>query len=162
MTRPQAGGRRRADGARADAAESLTRRFAAAGALAMTLAPLAAIGRDFGLGRPGIAPGGRRGVDESLRRTVSLVLRAEARSNGLPAFMTDPTPLSEAQMESLSVGGPLPEDIAIDRAPPGVDRRLPHARGSSIWVVAGTWMLEIDPARNRILSIAHDVLPPEL
>jgi hypothetical protein len=43
-----------------------------------------------------------------------------------------------------------------------VDRRLPHARGSSIWVVAGTWMLEVDPARNRILSIAHDVLPPQL
>jgi hypothetical protein len=144
------------------AAARTTRRFAAAGALAMAFAPLAALGRDFGLGRPGIAPGGRPGVDESLQRTVALVLRAEARANGLPGFMTDPTPLSEAQMAALSIGGPLPEDIAVERAPPGVDRRLPHARGSSIWVVAGTWMLEIDPARNRILSIAHDVLPPQL
>jgi hypothetical protein len=139
-----------------------TRRFAAAGALALTLAPLAGAARDFGLGRPGIAPGGRPGVDESLQRTVSLVLRAEARSNGLPAFMTDPQPLTEAQMAALTVGGPLPDDIAVERAPPGVDRRLPHARGSSVWVVAGTWMLEVDPARNRILSIAHDVLPPQL
>lgn len=140
----------------------MTRRRAAAGALALTLAPLAATARDFGPGRPGIAQGGRPGVDESLQRTVALVLRAEARANGLPAFMTDPTPLSEAQLAALAVGGPLPEDIAVERAPPGVDRRLPHARGSSIWVVAGTWMLELDPARNRILSIAYDVLPPQL
>jgi hypothetical protein len=144
-----------AAGALAFAAAPLTAAVPAA-----LLAPAAAAARDFGLGRPGIAR--RPGADEALRRTVSVVLRAEARSNGLPDFMTDPTPLTEEEAASLTLGGPVPDTLAVQPAPEGVDRRLPHARGGSIWVAAGTWMLEVDPTRNRILAIAHDVLPPEL
>ncbi len=133
----------------------------AAGALATAvLAPMAVRAQVFGVGRPGIAA--RPGVDEALRRTVTLVLRAEARSNGLPSFMSDPSPLTDAQAEAIVRGGPVPPGIEVHPAPDGVDRRLPHARGGSIWVAAGTWMLEVDPVRNRVLSIAPDVLPPDL
>jgi hypothetical protein len=115
-----------------------------------------------GASRPAISRGGRPGVDEALRRTVSLVLRAEARQNALPPFMADPEPLSEAQMAALVVGGPIPDDVPLEAAPDSVNRRLPHASSRTIWAVAGTALIEVDPIRNRILGIAHDVLPPDL
>lgn len=114
------------------------------------------------LGRPGVSPGGRPGVDEALRRTVRLVLRAEARSGTLPESMTDPEPLPPERLAELRLGARLSDDFPATLAPPNVNRRLPHARGSSVWAVAGTWMVELDPVRMRILSLAHDVLPPEL
>ncbi len=131
--------------------------------MALTLIPAAAAAQlGPGVGRPAIGPGRREGVDEALRRTVTLVLRAEARSNGLPPELTDPQPLSEEMLAVLSVGGRLPDDFPVTPAPPGVDRRLPHARGGSVWASAGTWMIEVDPIRMRILSVAPDVLPPDL
>jgi|OM-RGC.v1.025547146 hypothetical protein len=114
------------------------------------------------LGRPGVSPGGRPGVDEALIRTVTLVLRAEARRGGLPAQMMDPQPLTEEQKAELRVGARLPDDFPATLAPARVNRRLPHARGSSVWAVAGRWMVELDPVRLRILSVAPDVLPPAL
>lgn len=113
-------------------------------------------------GRPAISRGGRPGVDEALRRTISLVLRAEARQNALPAFMTDPVPLDEEAMAALVVGRPVPQDVALESAPDSVNRRLPHSSSRTVWAVAGTAMIEIDPIRNRILAIAHDVLPPDV
>ncbi len=104
----------------------------------------------------------RPGVDEALRRTVTLVLRAEARSNGLPDFLTDPQPLTDEQLENLTTGARLPEDFPLIPAPEGVNRRLPHTRGGSVWAAAGTWMVEVDPVRLVVLSVAHDVLPPDL
>ena len=115
-----------------------------------------------GIGRPGVRRGVRPGVDEALQRTVRLVLRAEARSGTLPLFMTDPIPLSEEDAQRLTPGGPLPDDIEVQTVPAAVDRRLPHARRGSVWVAAGTWMMEIDPIRRRIMSIAYDVLPPDV
>ncbi|TVQ55163.1 MAG: hypothetical protein EA355_10585, partial [Rhodobacteraceae bacterium] len=111
-------------------------------------------------GRPAISRGGRPGVDEALRRTVTLVLRAEARQTVLPLFMLEPEPLAEDQMARLVVGAPVPEDVALEPAPESVNRRLPHSSSRTIWAVAGTAMVEVDPIRNRVLSIAHDVLPP--
>lgn len=130
-------------------------------ALAALAAPaVAQLGGE--LGRPGVSPGGRPGVDEALVRTVKLVLRAEARRGGLPEAMTDPETLSADELAMLEVGARLPDDFPATLAPPRVNRRLPHARGGSVWAVAGAWMVEIDPVRLRILSIAPDVLPPEL
>lgn len=114
------------------------------------------------LGRPGVRRGERPGVDEALRRTVTLVLRAEARTNPLPAFMIDPTPLPEAMLDALVPDGPLPDDLPVEPVPAGIDRRLPHSRRGSVWVAAGTWMMEVDPIRRRIVLIAHDVLPPDI
>ena len=114
------------------------------------------------LGRPGVSPGGRPGVDEALIRTVTLVLRAEARRGGLPTEMMDPQPLTEEQRAALRVGARLPDDFPATLTPARVNRRLPHARGSSVWAVAGRWMVELDPVRLRILSVAPDVLPPAL
>lgn len=114
------------------------------------------------VGRPGVRRGARPGVDEALRRTVTLVLRAEARAGNLPAFMTDPEPLPDALADQLEPGGPLPEALTYQPVPDSIDRRLPHARRGSIWVAAGPWMIEIDPIRRRVVLIAHDVLPPEL
>ena len=128
---------------------------------ALAAAPAAAQLRGE-LGRPGVSPGGRPGVDEALVRTVKLVLRAEARRGELPASMTDPEPLSEQEIAALEIGARLPEDFPAELAPARVNRRLPHARGGSVWAVAGRWMIEVDPVRLRILSIAPDVLPPEL
>lgn len=128
---------------------------------ALSAAPAAAQLRGQ-LGRPGVSPGGRPGVDEALLRTVKLVLRAEARRGGLPAFMTDPEPLSDEELAQLEVGARLPDGFPAELAPARVNRRLPHARGGSVWAVAGRWMIEVDPVRLRILSIAPNVLPPEL
>ena len=114
------------------------------------------------LGRPGVRRGSRPGVDEALRRTVSLVLRAEARVGGLPDFMMDPAPLPDAQADALVPGGPLPEGLVYEPVPDSVDRRLPHSRRGSVWVAAGPWMMEIDPIRRRVVLIAHDVLPPQI
>lgn len=113
-------------------------------------------------GRPGVRRGARPGVDEALRRTVTLVLRAEARSNGLPDFMMDPPPLPDEMAEALAPGGPIPAGLVYQPVPESVDRRLPHARRGSTWVTAGPWMIEIDPIRGLVILIAHDVLPPEL
>ena len=114
------------------------------------------------LGRPGLRRGARPGVDEALRRTVTLVLRAEARTNPLPGFMTDPTPLPDELLDTLVPGGRLPDDLPIDLVPDSVDRRLPHSHRGSVWIAAGTWMMEVDPIRRRIVLIAHDVLPPDI
>jgi hypothetical protein len=114
------------------------------------------------IGRPGVRRGQRPGVDEALRRTVSLVLRAEARSNGLPDFMMDPAPLPDEIAALLVPGAAIPEALVFQPVPDSVDRRLPHANRGSVWVAAGTWMVEIDPIRSRIVLIAHDVLPPAL
>jgi hypothetical protein len=127
--------------------------FALSAALSATpLAALAQIGDR--LGRPG--------VDAALVRTVRLVLRAEARGGNLPDFMTDPEPLSPEMMLQIAVGARLDPEFPAELAPARVNRRLPHARSSSVWIVAGTWMAELDPVRMRILSIAPDVLPPEI
>lgn len=132
-------------------------------ALALALPPAAALAQLGPVtGRSGMDVGRRPGVDEALRRTLALVLRAEARSNGLPPELSDPQPLSEAQIAVLVVGGRLPDDFPATAAPAGVDRRLPHARGGSVWASAGTWMIEVDPVRMRILTVAPDVLPPDL
>lgn len=126
-------------------------------------APLAARAQlDFGKLSEGTAPGDRPGVDEALRRTVILVLRAEARAGTLPDFMTDPEPLPEELAAVVRVDERLPEDFPARLAPERVDRRLPHKRGSTVWAVAGTWMFEIDAVRRRILSVAPDVLPPDI
>lgn len=114
------------------------------------------------IGRPGVRRGERPGVDEALRRTVTLVLRAEARTGGLPEFMMDPAPLPDDIADALVPGGPIPDGLVYQPVPDSVDRRLPHARRGSTWVAAGTWMIEIDPIRRRIVLIAHDVLPPVL
>jgi hypothetical protein len=137
---------------------------ASAQRLAVALAPVAARAQPLDLGdaRPGIAPGGRPGVDEALRRTVSLVLRAEARAGTLPPSMTEAVALPEDMLGRIVAGDRLPEDIPIEPAPHAVNRRLPHARSSSVWVIAGTWLVEINPVRRTVLSIAHDVLPPSL
>lgn len=113
-------------------------------------------------GRPGVRRGERPGVDEALRRTVTLVLRAEARSGSLPDFMMDPAPLPDAMAEVLAPGGAIPAGLVYQPVPESVDRRLPHARRGSTWVAAGPWMIEIDPIRRQIVLIAHDVLPPSL
>lgn len=115
-----------------------------------------------GGGRPGISAGGRPGVDEALRRTVTLVLRAEARMGALPPFLTDPEPLTEEQEAILVVGARLPDDFPVNQVPASIDRRLPHARGGSVWAAAGASLIEVDPVRMRIMSVAYDVLPPEL
>jgi hypothetical protein len=130
--------------------------------LALALSPAAATAAplDTRSSRPGI--GRRAGVDEALRRTVTLVLRAEARSNGLPEFMTDPTPLPEETLALIVRGERLPPDLELEPAPDSVNRRLPHARTSSVWAAAGTWLIEVDPVRRTVLAIAHDVLPPDL
>jgi hypothetical protein len=129
----------------------------------LLIAPLPAAAQLGGqLGRPGGSPGGRPGVDAALIRTVTLVLRAEARRDGLPEFMTDPSPLDESLTAQLVVGERIAEDFPAQLAPARVNRRLPHARGGSVWAVAGTWMIEVDPVRLRILSIAPDVLPPDI
>lgn len=130
---------------------------------ALGLAPVAAVAQlDHSISRPGIGPGRREGVDEALRRTVSLVLRAEARSGGLTPELSDPQPLPEDMLDALVVGERLPDDFPVTAAPDNVNRRLPHVRRGSVWASAGTWMIEVDPVRMRILSVAPDVLPPEL
>jgi hypothetical protein len=106
--------------------------------------------------------GNRAGVDEALRRTVTLVLRAEARRAPLPPAFTNPQPLTPQQAALLVKGATLPRDFPAIPATEAMNRRLPHARGGSVWVVAGSAMLEIDPTRLRVLSVAHDVLPPDL
>jgi len=132
-------------------------------ALMLALVPAAALAQLGPVtGRSGMDIGRRPGVDEALRRTLTLVLRAEARSNGLPSDLSDPQPLSAEQIALLAVGARLPDNFPVTAAPPGVDRRLPHARGGSVWASAGTWMIEVDPVRMRILTVAPDVLPPEL
>lgn len=138
----------------------MTRRAALAGVAALAAAPaLAQLG---GLsGRTGVR-GARRGVDEALRRTVTLVLRAEARRGALPPEMTDPQPLSPENEDMLRVGARLPEDFPATPVPDSINRRLPHARGSSVWITAGLSLVELDPTRLRVLSVAYDVLPPQL
>ena len=130
--------------------------------LALPLLGLAPALRAQDLGRPGVRRGARPGVDEAVRRTVSLVLRAEARTGGLPDFMTDPAPLPEAMADALLPDAPIPPDLVYQPVPESIDRRLPHARRGSVWVAAGTWMLEVDPIRRRIILIAGEVLPPEI
>jgi hypothetical protein len=131
--------------------------------LAAALAPLAAAAQlDLDAGRPGVSPGGRPGVDEALRRTVTLVLRAEARRGELPAFITDPQPLDPEQEIALVPGGRLDPDFPAQAVPARLNRRLPHARGGSVWAAAGRWLIEVDPVRLRVLSVAPDVLPPPL
>jgi hypothetical protein len=140
---------------------TLRRTFLMGAAAALTL-PAAAWPQAAGLGRPGVRRGERPGVDESLRRTVRLVLRAEARTQPLPDFMIDPEPLPDDVAALLLPDGALPPDIPIAPVPDRVDRRLPHSRRGSIWVAAGTWMMEVDPVRRLIILIAHDVLPPDI
>lgn len=141
----------------------ITRRTLVGTALLATVwPPVTDAAAQDGIGRPGVRRGARPGVDEALQRTVRLVLRAEARSGALPPFMTDPVPLPEEDAQRLVPGGPLPEDIEVQPVPAAVDRRLPHARRGSVWVVAGTWMMEIDPIRRLVMSIAYDVLPPDV
>jgi len=138
----------------------MIRRAALAGVAALAAAPaLAQLG---GLsGRTGVR-GNRRGVDEALRRTVSLVLRAEARRGALPPEMSDPQPLSPEQEALLMVGAVLPDDFPATPVPEAINRRLPHARGGSVWIAAGFTLIELDPTRLRVLSVAPDVLPPQL
>ncbi len=112
--------------------------------------------------RPAISPGRREGYDEALRRTVTLVLRAEARSQGLPAELTDPPPVPDDVIASLATGERLPEGVEAFAVPDRVNRRLPHARGGSVWASVGTSLIEIDPVRLIVLSIAHGVLPPQM
>jgi hypothetical protein len=138
------------------------RRFLLTAAAGLTAAAASAQDDPADFGRPGVRRGSRPGVDEALRRTVSLVLRAEARSNPLPDFMADPEPLPEAIAAQIAPRGPIPEDMVFQRVPDRVDRRLPHSRRGSVWIAAGTWMMEVDPVRRRIILIAHDVLPPDL
>lgn len=111
--------------------------------------------------RPAISPGRREGVNEALRRTVTLVLRAEARSNGLPPELSDPAPVAEEVIGSLRTGQRLPEGVEAFAVPDRINRRLPHARGGSVWASVGATLIEIDPVRLTVLSIAYDVLPPE-
>lgn len=112
--------------------------------------------------RPAVSPGRRAGVDEALRRTVTLVLRAEARSAGLPPELADPKPVAEEIIASLVVGQRLPEGVEAFGVPDRINRRLPHARGGSVWASVGATLIEIDPVRLNVLSIAHDVLPPQM
>jgi hypothetical protein len=129
----------------------------------LLLAPLAGRAQEIAdIGRPGLRRGSRPGVDEALRRTVTLVLRAEARSGTLPEFMADPPALDEAMADRIVPGGPIPEGLDYRPVPDSIDRRLPHARRGSVWVAAGPWMVEIDPVRRLVVLIAHDVLPPEM
>jgi hypothetical protein len=76
--------------------------------------------------------------------------------------MADPAPLDEAVAERIVPGGPIPGGLDYRPVPDSIDRRLPHARRGSVWVAAGTWMIEIDPVRRLVVLIAHDVLPPEM
>ena len=138
------------------------RRFLLAAVAALAAGPARAQDDPADFGRPGVRRGSRPGVDEALRRTVRLVLRAEARSNPLPDFMADPEPLPEEIAAQIAPRSPIPEDMVFQRVPDRVDRRLPHSRRGSVWIAAGTWMMEVDPVRRRIILIAHDVLPPDL
>lgn len=139
------------------------RRLLGGGAAFVALAPVNASAQlRIENARPGLSPGGRPGVDEALRRTVSLVLRAEARRGGLPESMMDPTPLSDAEFAAFVVGQKLPDGQPVDAVPARINRRLPHAKSNSVWAVAGESLIEVDPVRLRVLSIAHDVLPPKL
>lgn len=145
----------------------MSRRALIGGLAALAALPLgapAAAQLGAALGRTGAGESGRRaGVDEALRRTVSLVLRAEARgANPLPDFITDPQQLSEELMALLTPRGRLPADFPAQPVPERIDRRLPHARGATVWIAAGTALVEIDPVRLVVFSVAPDVLPPQL
>jgi hypothetical protein len=138
------------------------RRLLLAASAFLVAGPLPAQDDPSDFGRPGVRRGSRPGVDEALRRTVTLVLRAEARSNPLPDFMSDPEPLPEAMGAQIAPGAPIPADMVFQRVPDRIDRRLPHSRRGSVWIAAGTWMMEVDPVRRRVILIAHDVLPPDI
>ncbi len=132
-------------------------------AIALILTPVGASAiLDGARPDPSVSSQTRPGVDRALQRTVTLVLRAEARSNGLPATMTDPAVLDAEQMAKLVVGARLPDEIEAVTVPPSLNRRLPHVRGESVWAVVGTALIEVDPVRLTILSVALDVLPPQL
>lgn len=138
----------------------MRRRAFVLGALALTpAAGWAQLGQSLPLG--GVrAP--RPAVDESLRRTVMLVLRSAARSGVLPDFATDPQPLPEDILAELRVGARLSPEFPAQAMPDAINSRLPHVRGGSIWAAAGTWLIEVDPVRLNVLTVAPDMLPPEL
>jgi hypothetical protein len=104
----------------------------------------------------------RPAVDEALRRTVTLVLRSAARSGSLPDFATDPQPLPDEMLAELRVGARLSPEFPANAMPDAINNRLPHVRGGSIWAAAGTWLIEVDPVRLTVLTVAPDMLPPEV
>jgi hypothetical protein len=106
--------------------------------------------------------GARPVADEAVRRTVTLVLRAVARRGALPPELTDPQPLSDEDYALLRPGQRISPDFPAAAVPTAINDRLPHVRGSSIWASAGTWLIEIDPTRMTILTVAPDVLPPDI
>ncbi len=65
-------------------------------------------------------------------------------------------------MALLTPRGRLPADFPAQPVPERIDRRLPHARGATVWIAAGTALVEIDPVRLVVFSVAPDVLPPQL
>ncbi|MFN3613082.1 MAG: hypothetical protein ACK4WC_00780 [Rubrimonas sp.] len=138
----------------------IDRRAFTAGALALVPAAAAAqLGQSLPQGG-GRAP--RPAVDEALRRTVTLVLRSAARSGSLPDFATNPEPLSEELLAELRVGARLSPEFPANAMPDAINNRLPHVRGGSIWAAAGTWLIEVDPVRLVVLTVAPDMLPPDV
>lgn len=141
----------------------MRRRAMVAGALAcLPAAALAQFAAPSERSRPAVPRGARDSAVEALRRTVSLVLRAVSRREPLPDAFSNPLPLDDELTALLIVGATLPPDFPATVAPDAVNVRLPHARGNSVWAAAGTWMIEVDPVRMRVVSVAPDVLPPEL
>jgi hypothetical protein len=76
--------------------------------------------------------------------------------------MMDPEPFPEAMVEMVTAGSQIPEGVTLTPVPDRVDRRLPHSRRGTVWAASGTWMLEVDAVRSRIILVAHDVLPPDI
>lgn len=101
----------------------------------------------------------RAGAGAALRRTVALVLRAEARSGTLPEGLMAPEP---APLERLRVGEKLPGDVVARVLPPRINRRLPHKRDATVWAAIGDALAEIDPVRLTLQSLVPGALPPRL
>jgi hypothetical protein len=138
----------------------MKRRALIAALIAAPFTAAAQLGQSLG-GQHLVPRGARPVADEALRRTVSLVLRAAARRGALPPALTDPQPLTEEEYATLRPGSRISPDFPAEAVPEAINDRLPHARSATIWASAGTWMIEVDPTRFVVLTVAPDVLPPE-
>jgi hypothetical protein len=131
---------------------------------AIALVPAAALAQlGQSMDRPILAPSGAKPLaDEAIRRTVTLILRAAARRGALSPELTDPQPLTDEFYDQLRVGARLSPEFPAIAVPVAINDRMPHARSGSIWASAGSWLIEVDPVRLTVLTIAPEVLPPDL